>query len=100
MADLSQYLQYNSLATNIEQKLYFQISEHLQRAQNYQRKIDQYIDGYLDKDMHKALLDYISKMNLTKISKPELDLILSRVFDKTCETRALKTYVESLVASG
>lgn len=96
LVDLCDYLQKHQLAINLEQKMYFVINDYLKNSQTYQSKIDSILSGYMDHDLHTALINYLLVLKIDKMTSGEVELILSRVFEKNEETRALQSYIREL----
>lgn len=94
--DLRDYLQKHQLAINLEQKMYFIINDNLKSCQGYQSQIDSILSGYMNRDLHSALINYLLVLKIDKMSKAEVELILSKLFEKNEETRALQSYIRDL----
>lgn len=69
--------------------MYFVISDYLKNCQSYQKRIDSILSGYMDSDLHSALINYILVLKIDRMTRSEVDLILSKVFHRNEETRAL-----------
>ena len=96
LIDLCDYPQKHQLAINLEQKMYFIINDHLKNSQTYQNKIENILSGYMDTDLHTALINYILVLKIDKMTKHEVEIILSKLFQKTEETRSLSRYIQTL----
>lgn len=76
--------------------MYFIISDYLKNCQSYQSRIDSILSGYMDQDLHSALINYLLVLKIDRMTRSEVDLILSKVFHRNEETRALQAYIRQM----
>jgi len=79
--------------------MFLDIKDRQQEAQQFHQAVASILNGYSDKKLHQALVNYVLEFNLNRVSQAEYRLICSALFDKTPETRAFKRHVLSIFDS-
>lgn len=94
---LQDYLRANRVATNSEQKIFYDLQENQAKVGDFKKRVDSIIDGYLETEFHTALVRYIQELELKKMAQSEVELIQSKVFKNREETRTLQDIVQALI---
>ena len=67
---------------------------------NTRKKIESIVHGYNESDLDKALTNYITIFDLTKLTTAEVDLISSKIFNKSQSMRAFQKYIKNILKEG
>ena len=69
--------------------MHLTLNDQLKQQRNFSNSVDSILDGYLEKELSNALLEYVHELNPNEMTTYERDIILSKLFSKSPETRAL-----------
>jgi hypothetical protein len=75
LVSVRDYLMAQKLPINMEQKMITDLDDQIADCQNYYKQIQSIIQGYDFKKLHEALINYLTVLNMKKVTKLEMDII-------------------------